>query len=214
MILLIGGEKGGTGKSSLATNLAVWLAQEGKQTLLLDADLQATSYRWVGRRNQRSDNLPTVKCAQVSGDVYKVARGYAEQHEQVIIDAGGRDSKEFRTGLVAADLALFPVQASQADLETMDHVSDLVGQARKLNPQLMGFAVIFRAPTNPLVTDVRNAQEFLQGFHEFGLADTYIRERKIFRDAMLEGRGVVEMRNAQARAEIQLLAQEIYGSTS
>ena len=213
MIVLIGGEKGGTGKSTVATNLAVWLAREGRDVLLLDADIQATSKRWVDRRNERDEQLPVVHCAQALGDVFKPSRDYAQRYQEVVIDAGGRDSKELRTAMVAADFLYVPIQASQPDLETMDHVNELVALARGMNPNLRAFALISRAPSNPMINEVQEAQGFLADFAELHMASTFIRDRKIYRDAMLEGRGVVEMHNSQARAEIQLLGQEIYGVT-
>ncbi len=213
MIVLIGGEKGGTGKSTVATNLAVWLAREGKDVLLLDADIQATSKRWVDRRNEHDEQLPVVHCAQALGDVFKPARDYVRRYQEIIIDAGGRDSKELRTAMVAADYLYVPIQASQPDLETMDHVNELVGLARSMNPNLRAFALISRAPSNPMINEVMEAQEFLVDFTELPMASTFIRDRKIFRDAMLEGKGVVEMNNSKAKAEIQLLGQEIYRFT-
>ena len=57
MNILIASAKGGVGKSTLATNLAVYLAHEGEDVMLLDADLQATSKRWADRRNERTDGL-------------------------------------------------------------------------------------------------------------------------------------------------------------
>ncbi|OTG87931.1 AAA family ATPase, partial [Acinetobacter sp. ANC 3832] len=50
MIILIGGEKGGSGKSCLAQNLAVYLQQKNHDILLLDADPQGTTTDWVKER--------------------------------------------------------------------------------------------------------------------------------------------------------------------
>ena len=213
MIVLIGGEKGGTGKSTIACNLATWLSREGKDVLLLDADPQATAKRWVDRRNDLEGDRPKLAVAQATGDVFKPARDYATRYGEVVIDAGGRDSKELRTAMVAADVLLVPIRASQPDLETMDHVNELVALARGMNPDLKAYALISMAPSNPMINEVAEANAFLSDFAELRLAQTFIRDRKVFRDAMLEGKGVIEMNNSQARAEIQLLGQEIYGIT-
>ncbi|GIK74455.1 MAG: chromosome partitioning protein ParA [Chloroflexota bacterium] len=213
MIVLIGGEKGGTGKSTIATNLSVWLAHEGRDVLLLDADHQSTSKKWLDRRNERG-GLPVVKGAQAHGDVRAPAEDYAKRYQEVIIDAGGRDSKELRSALVAADVLYVPIRASQADLETMDHVNELVSLARTMNPDLRAFALVSLAPSNPMINEVAEAQAFLEEFSEFKLARTFIRDRKVFRDALLEGCGVVEKANNQAKAEIQLLGEEIYNAAN
>jgi chromosome partitioning protein len=210
MIVLIGGEKGGTGKSTVTTNLAAYLALEGKDVMLLDADPQATASRWVGRRHEE-EGRPVVHSTEKSGDVYHTALDLARRYEYVLIDAGGRDSKELRTAMVAADVMYIPIRASQADLETLPHVNDLVGLARGMNPSLRALALLSMAPTNPVITEAQEAQELLADFEEIGLSGAILRDRKIYRDAMIEGLGVVEMDNGKARAEIQWLAQEVFG---
>ena len=209
--LLVGGEKGGTGKSTVATNLAVWLATLGRDVVLLDGDKMGSSKRWVDRRNDREDPLPVVHISQARGDVYRPARDLAARYQEVVIDAGGEDSKELRTAMAAADVMVIPTQASQFDLETMDHLNVLIGLARGLNPQLKAYALITRAPTNPMIREAIEAREFLGDFAELQLAGTVISERKVYRDAIVEGKGVIEMANNHAKAEIQLLGQELYG---
>ena len=72
------------------------------------------------------------------------------------------------------------------------------------------FAVLSMAPSNPMINEVQEAQELLSESSDIGLAQNVIRDRKVYRDAMLSGRGVVEMTNSTAKAEIQLLADEIF----
>ena len=58
MILLIGGEKGGSGKSCLAQNLAIYLKKHrGMDVLILDADPQGTTTDWVQERAQDDARL-------------------------------------------------------------------------------------------------------------------------------------------------------------
>ncbi|CPH86599.1 Uncharacterised protein [Burkholderia pseudomallei] len=66
------------------------------------------------------------------------------------------------------------------------------------------------APSNPVIREVEDARELLEQFDQLELADTVIRDRKVYRDALLGGQGVIELDNSQARAEIQLLAQEFF----
>jgi chromosome partitioning protein len=134
----------------------------------------------------------------------------SHRYQVVIVDAGGRDSRELRTAASVADLMLMPIRASQADLETLPKVNELIGLARGFNPALQAYAVLSMAPTNPVIREVDDARELLAEFDQLKLAETIIRDRKVFRDAMLAGRGVVEMDNGQAKAEIQLLAQEFF----
>ena len=123
MIVLIGGEKGGTGKSTIATNLAAYLAGRVADVILLDSDQQSTAARWVERRNQNHPHLPKVHCVQKTGDVFETIRDLASRYQQVLIDAGGRDSEELRTAMAAAQKLYAPLKASQPDLETSLHMN-------------------------------------------------------------------------------------------
>ncbi|WP_175771245.1 division plane positioning ATPase MipZ [Burkholderia ambifaria] len=209
MILLIAAEKGGVGKSTLATNLAVHLAHQGVDVVLLDTDGQATAARFVERRDE-AGITPAVPCVQRTGDVASTLRDLAHRYQVVVVDAGGRDSREMRSAMAVANLLLVPTKASQADLETFSKVNELIGLARGLNPKLKAVVLLSIAPTNPAMREVEDARELLATFDRLELADTIIRDRKVYRDALLMGKGVIELDNGQARAEIQLLAQEFF----
>lgn len=207
-IVMIAGEKGGTGKSTTATNLAVHLKLEGVDVILLDADKQGTSAKFIDRRDKT--DLPKIPCVQKLGNIYNTALDQASRCEVLIIDAGGRDSPEMRSGMVAADVIYIPIKASQADLETLPTVDELVTNARAMNPGLRASAILCLAPSNPLINEVQEAQTLLADFPNLTLSRCIIRDRKVYRDALLEGKGVVELKNGVAKAEIQLLAQEIF----
>jgi chromosome partitioning protein len=210
MIVLLGGEKGGTGKSTLATNLAALLAQQGRDVLLVDTDRQRTAANWVDRRNLLKE-LPTVHCTERRGNVFHALRDLATRYTEIIVDAGGRDSEELRTALVAAHKVYVPLKASQPDLETSLHMNELVNLAHGMNPSLEARILICMAPTNPAIHETGEAQELLTELAELKPSGATICERKVYRDAMAEGRGVIEMDNEKATAEIGALAEEIYG---
>lgn len=209
MILLIGAEKGGVGKSTIATNLAVYLAHEGADVVLVDTDTQTTAARFVERRGE-AGLQPAIQCLQKTGDVSAALRDLDKRYQVVIVDAGGRQSRELRTAAAVASLLLTPIRASQADLETLPTMNELTGLARGFNPTLEAYAVLSMTPSNPVIREVAEAQELLVEFDQLKLANSIIRDRKVYRDALLAGRGVVEMDNSQAKAEIQLLAQEFF----
>jgi chromosome partitioning protein len=209
MILLVAAEKGGVGKSTIATNLSVHLAQCGVDVVLLDTDGQATAARFIERRDE-AGMTPTIPCVQRTGEVSSTLRDLARRYQVVIVDAGGRDSREMRSAMAVANLLLVPTRASQADLETLPKVNELVGLARGLNVELKAVVVLSMAPSNPVIREVESAKELLAQFDQLALADTVIRDRKVYRDALLAGKGVTELDNGQARAEIQLLASEFF----
>ena len=86
MIILVGGEKGGAGKSCLAQNLAVYLQQSQRDVLLLDADPQGTTTDWVKERDE-NDELNNIPSVQASGNIRSVLKDLDKRYQDIIIDA-------------------------------------------------------------------------------------------------------------------------------
>lgn len=208
MIYVIGGQKGGTGKTTIATNLAVALARAGRTPLLVDSDHQRTATLWSDKRQQNAE-LPAVITIQRTGELYKPLLALAEHYSDVIVDAGGHDSVELRGALVAADRLYSPVRASQSDLWTLDYMSTLVAQAKAMNGRLSAFLLLTMAPTHPNVSDTRDALELLAEYPAFGVCTTVIRDRRAYRDATFHGRGVLEMGDPKASSEVESLLLEV-----
>lgn len=207
MIILIGSQKGGCGKSTLAVNLAAALAVSGKDVVLVDADKQATSATWAADR--ANSDVPVVHCVQKYDNIRDTLRDLDKRYEIVIVDAAGRDSRELRSGMTAADLLIVPFRPSQADLDTLYHTREVIEQASDMNPRLRALGVITMAPTNPVINETREAREYLEDFPEITLLKTLIRDRKIYRDALSMGKGVIETDNYKAKGEISYLLKEI-----
>jgi hypothetical protein len=68
-------------------------------------DGQATSARFVERRDE-ADMLPPVRCVQRTGEVATTLRDLARRYQIVVVDAGGRDSREMRSAMAVANLLL------------------------------------------------------------------------------------------------------------
>ena len=213
MIVLVGGEKGGTGKSTLATNIAVALEAQGKDVLLLDADPgQWTASNWQSEREaQRRDAKleNRIFAAQRRGNIEETARDFGQRYGAVVVDAGGRDSEELRSGILAADIFISPFKASQSDLWTADKVGEIVKRASAWNKNLRAFAVISMASPNPRVNEAKDAAGMFASFDCMTLCQTVVRDRKSFRDAMLEGKGVLELADEKAADELNALLKEV-----
>jgi len=210
MILLFGGEKGGTGKSTLATNLCVWLSKKKSDFVLLDADRQSTSSNWVSERIKAFENLPQINCVQKYGNITATIQDLSKRYEHVIIDAAGRDSEELRSSLVIADVLFSPLKASQSDLWTVEHLHELIKLSKTINQKLEAFAILSMASSNPRVSETDQAKDMLKDYPELILVDTIVRDRKVYRDAMCEAKGVIEMSDEKAKQEIKTLAKEIF----
>ena len=202
MIVLIGSQKGGCGKSTTAVNICAYLAKNGHDVVLVDADRQCTAANWAMDRSGNK-SLPVVHCVQKYDNVRETLLDLNKRYEYVVVDAAGRDSRELRTGMTAASLLLVPFRPSQPDLDTLPNLQEIITQAKDLNPELKVYGLITMAPTNPVIHETEEAREYLQDYPEIKLLDTILRDRKIYRDAMSDGMGVVEMGNQKATEEIE-----------
>ncbi|MCC8998062.1 MAG: AAA family ATPase [Candidatus Contendobacter sp.] len=211
-IILIGGEKGGTGKTTLAVNLAALRALQGRDVLLIDTDIQASASYWAQSRDE-AGTQPRVACIQKFGKGLQTeVRDLAKRYQDLIIDAGGRDSLELRAALVAADRVYIPIQPSQFDIWTLGRMDDLVKTAQGFNPELQAWVVISRASTNPSVNEVAEARNLLADFEHVQLSSAVIRDRIAYRKAARDGLSVEELKpsDPKAREEIQALFQEVF----
>ena len=84
---------------------------------------------------------------------------------------------------------------------------------KSFNEALQVYGLITLAPTNPTVTEVIEARDYLNDFPEFHPLKTIIHDRKVYRDVTSEGKGVIESNNEKAKAEINSLMEELlYGN--
>ncbi len=208
MIILIGSQKGGCGKSTTAVNLCAELAGQGHDVVLIDADRQATAANWA---MDRADNpaLAKVHCVQKYENIRDTLLDLNQRYGYVVADAAGRDSRELRTGMTAAHILIVPFRPSQPDLDTLPNMQDIIIGAKDINPSLKVYGLITMAPTNPIIHEEADARACLDDYPEIHLLTTLIRDRKVYRDAMSDGLGVVEMDNPKAKAEIKSLVGEV-----
>lgn len=211
-IILVGGEKGGTGKTTLAINLAASRAKAGHDVLIVDTDPQGTASSWCLMREE-NEVQPRIASIQKFGKALgSELVDLANRYQDIIIDAGGRDSVELRAAMTCADLMVSPVQASSFDLWTLKSLDNLVNQVQAVNPKLKALVVMSRASTNPSVKDTEDASELVAEHESLILAKAVICDRTAYRRAAGEGRGVVEYQpvNHHAINEVTTLYDEVY----
>ena len=212
MIILIGGEKGGTGKTTLATNLATLHASKGKDVLLVDTDKQGSSSNWAESRDEEN-HTPRITCIQKFGkNLAKDIKDLESRYEDIFIDAGGRDSVELRSSLIIADCIYIPVQASQFDVWTLENMEELITQSQIINPSIRAYTVLNRASTNPNVKETQEAKEFIQDYEHINFSGVIIRDRISFRKASGEGLAVTELKPKDEKSidEVEALYNHIF----
>lgn len=212
MIILIGGEKGGTGKTTIVTNLSAMAINSNKDLLLIDTDKQGSANAWASVRDQ-NEQVKRIPCIQKFGEnIAREVKALSEKYKDIIIDAGGQNSQELRAAMVVADKLYIPIQAAQFDVWTLGLMDKLVSQVKLINNQLDAFILINRAATNPSISEIDEVKEVLEEFEHLKLSPNIIRERIAFRKAARGGLSVVELSKQDPKAinEITEIYREIY----
>tara|TARA_B110000503_G_scaffold122679_1_gene187509 strand:- start:5421 stop:6077 length:657 start_codon:yes stop_codon:yes gene_type:complete len=213
MIVLFGGEKGGAGKTTLATNVAAFRTSRQPETLLVDTDRQSTSSFWCSVREEKGISPRVGSIQKYERSVRTEVRALSEKYKDIIIDAGGRDSPELRGSLLICDKAIFPLRPSQFDLWTLGRLNVLVETAKEINESLDAYIVVNMASPNPNVKEAEEMIELVKEFSQLNILKTIVYERIVYRRAALGGMGVTEYKpeDSKAVAEVVNLYEEIYG---
>ena len=212
MIVTVGGIKGGSGKTTVATNLAVIRAAAGRDVLLVDADDQATASDFTMLRNQRLGTDAGFTSIMLGGAAVRTeTRRLSDKYDDIIIDTGGRDTTSQRAALTVSDVLLVPFVPRSFDVWTLESVSELIAEIRTVNPELGAFAFINRA--DPRGVDNAEAEDVIRDTPGLTLMSTRLGTRKAFGNAAAQGLAVTELRPQDAKAtdEIMALCRQLEG---
>ena len=205
MIVTVGGIKGGSGKSTVATNLAVLRAAAGHDVLLVDADEQETASDFTILRNERLEGGAGFTAIKLAGAAVRTEiHRLAGKYDDVIIDTGGRDTTSQRAALTVSNVLLVPFVPRSFDVWTLEKVSELVAEMRTVNPGLAAFAFINRA--DPRGQDNADAEDVIRETSELTLMPTPFGTRKAFGNAAARGLAVTELRPQDAKATDEVMA--------
>lgn len=205
MIIVVGGIKGGSGKTTVATNLAVMRSAAGHDVLLVDADDQETSSDFTILRNERQADGAGYTSIKLTGPAVRTETlRLADKYGDIVIDTGGRDTTSQRAALTVAQVLLVPFVPRSFDVWTLEKVGALVGEMRAANPTLAAYAFLNRA--DPRGQDNEGAAEALKETNELRFLDMPLGARKAFSNAAAQGLAVTELKPQDPKATEEVMA--------
>lgn len=210
MILLVGGEKGGSGKSCLAQNIGVFFAKEkGASVLIADCDPQRTTSDWIQARNN-DPKLATINCIQLYGKIRNDLLSLNEHYDYVIVDCGGQDNLALRAAMSVAEHVLIPMRPKRRDIKTAPHMEDMLSTCKMVNPKMIASFVITQCPSLPnQAPRIMEAKEVCSSFG-INVLESITYARNIYDDSEEKGTSVFETDpNGKAAEEIRSIANEM-----
>jgi chromosome partitioning protein len=188
-------------------NIAIARALAGRDVWLIDGDRQGTAQTAISIRSD-SGIVPGIACASYpDGQALRTqVQQQASKFEEIIIDAGGRDSSALRAALILSDVLLVPFQPRSYDVWALTDMASLVDEARSVRDGLRAYAVLNCADPGDTSTDNTEAAAAVADVPQFEYLPTPIRRRKAFANAAGQGLSVLELKPPDGKAKAELNA--------
>lgn len=206
MITVIGNLKGGTGKSTVTFNLALWVAtRHNKHVIVYDLDPQATTKDAFDIRKEEG-HLPTIEPLLSVSSLIETPYN----HSEVLVDIGLADQAALQIALRRAERIVVPITPSQADIWSTQRFLKLVSEVRQGQAVKM-LGVINRADTHHAVRETQEAAQAMQALAGIELLPVRLCMRTTYRRSFSEGLAVFEMEpRSKAAAEIAELGKLLF----
>jgi len=189
--------KGGCGKSTSAVHLSRWLLDRAFSVLLVDADSQATSSRWLANLDDEIACPEVLRLTEPDPLLDELPR-LSETYDRVVVDGAGGLAEVQRTILLLADLVLIPVQPSIPDISASAEVIKAVGRARQIRGGApRAFTFLTRVVSNTLL--LAEAREVLSLYNDAPLLSVEIPQRQVVADVMGQGATLFDLSGRAAK---------------
>lgn len=198
MITVIANLKGGSGKSTITFNLAIWLKMKGEEVIAYDLDPQQT-LNDVARVREEDGTMPELNVNIIDGD--SISEKLRNHSCHVLVDVGAGNMDAMKEAISVADRVIVPVQPSQPDVWATQRFLKIIADACGDNrpPELIAF--INRADTHHAVRESDEAEEALAMLEKFRVIPNRLCQRTNFRRTFSEGLSIFELSEKSKSAE-------------
>lgn len=176
-IVSVVNQKGGSGKSTAAMEVAAGLAREGARVLVADADPQGTAQRWAAASPEEAPFPAVVMGVAAAGDqVHRELRKVVGDYDWILVDTPPNlDAVSPQSALLVSDMALVPVEPSPSDVWATTAARELVRRVQVINEDLAARVVLSKWPGAETVV----ASEAREALDDFGLPVLGARLRRL-----------------------------------
>lgn len=198
--------KGGSGKTTVAINLAVYFSSLGQRVTIVDADENENSLKWSGIRESEINPVLVVGLKTPAALRNNINQVY-DSCDIVIIDGTPAINEMATTILLCSDIAIFPLQASPLDVWAFnDKFIPRFNEVRMLRPDLMGLILLNNI--DPRTRFSKEVKEFADDC-EVPVLNSVLSDLQVYKDSISYGLGVIETKHAKARHEVMVLSNEL-----
>jgi chromosome partitioning protein len=202
-VLSILNPKGGSGKTTLSTNLARAFHEQGQRVLLVDSDPQGSARDW----HAASEDNPLSLIALDRANNVKTLSGIASGYDWVVIDGAAKLEDMIASTIKVADLIIIPVQPSPYDIWAASDLVEFIKARQEITDGLPLAAFVITR----MIEGTKLGQEISDALAEYGfpVLTTRITQRQIYPQTASDGLSVFDGHNAKAIEEVNALTADI-----
>lgn len=203
-VISILNQKGGTGKSTVAINLAVGFARDNKKVLLIDTDHQRSSMVWYANREES----PAVSVISIpeAGALKRSVADHKKNYDIIIIDGTPSEDRLTTASIGTSDLVIVPLQPSALDFWSTETLIERVLQAQDISG-LEGRYLLTRYPTT--ATHLGKEIEELVAEQEMPMFKTKVHNRIAYADSISANTSIWSWHDAKSKDEMNNLFLEV-----